>query len=183
MSEEGTLAKLFLAQAAARGDAAALRSKRDGEWRPVSWREWERRARAVAARIVEAGIEPGDRVAIFGSTREEWLVADLAGLMAGATTVPIYPSLVGRAGRVHPGRLRAPGVLFAEDASYVKRIADHDAGAVDRLTRTWLFADLPQDDPPAELAKQRRRAHRSRDARATWRRSSTRPARPGRRRA
>ena len=68
MNDE-TLVGLLLAQAAARGEAAALRSRRDGVWKAVSWRAWERRARALAAR----------------------LVADLAGLMAGAT-VPIYPS-------------------------------------------------------------------------------------------
>ncbi len=151
MGEE-TLVSLFLHQARARGEAPGLRSKRDGRWQDVSWREWERRARALAARLVEAGVERGDRVAIFGNTREEWLVADLAGLMAGATTVPIYPSLVGEQAAYildHSGAK----VLVAEDASFVKRMADHDARVVERLGRTMLFADLPRDDAPADLAR------------------------------
>jgi long-chain acyl-CoA synthetase len=45
-------------------------------------------------------------------------------------------------------------VLLAEDASYVKRVADHDAGAITRLARTWHFADLPVDDPPPTLSRQ-----------------------------
>jgi long-chain acyl-CoA synthetase len=151
VSEE-TLVGLFVAQARARADAPALRSKRDGAWVAVSWKEWERRARAVAASLVEAGIERGDRVAIFGSTREEWLVADIAGLMAGATTVPIYPSLIGEQAAYILEDSGAK-VLFAEDASYVKRISDHDAGLVGRLARTVQFADLPAADPPAELAR------------------------------
>ncbi|HEY6461921.1 MAG TPA: AMP-dependent synthetase/ligase [Polyangiaceae bacterium] len=153
MSDQTTLPRLFLAQAAARGDAAAMRSKKDGAWVPTSWREWERRARTVAARLVEVGVAPGDRVAIFGSTREEWMVADLAALMAGAVSVPIYPSLVGEQAAYI---LQDAGarVLFAEDATFVQRIAAHDAGIVERLTRTWLFGEMPKDDPPADLARQ-----------------------------
>ncbi len=151
MSDE-TLVGLFLSQAAARGDAAALRSKREGTWCPVSWREWERRARAVAARLVEAGVERGDRVAVFGSTREEWMVADLAVMMAGAVTVPVYPSLIGEQAAyiLEDSGARA---LVAEDASYVKRIADHDPRVVERLARVWHFDALPTDDPPPSLAK------------------------------
>ena len=151
MSEE-TLVGTFLAQAAVRGEAPALRSKHEGAWRPVSWCEWERRGRAVAARLVEAGVEPGDRVAIFGSTREEWLVADLAVLMAGAVTVPVYPSLIGEQVAYILSDSGAKA-LFAEDASYVKRVADHDAAVITRLARTWHFADLPVDDPPPALSR------------------------------
>jgi len=145
-----TLVSLFLAQARARGDGTALRSKVGGEWRPTSWRTWERRARAVAGALVEAGVAPGDRVAIFGNTREEWLVADLGGLMAGAATVPIYPSLIGEQAAyiVQDSGAR---VLVAEDASFVERIASHDAAVVDGLARTLLFADLP-DAASGELA-------------------------------
>ena len=151
MSQRDTLAATFLATARSRGAATALRTKRDGAWVPMSWAEWERRARAVAASLVEAGVEPGDRVAIFGGTREEWVIADLAILMAGAVTVPIYPSLVGEQAAyilVDSGAK----VLFAEDASFVKRIADHDAGIISRLTRTILFADLSTADASKDLA-------------------------------
>jgi long-chain acyl-CoA synthetase len=151
MSED-TLVSLFLAQARARGEAPALRSKLEGEWRPVSWTEWERRARAVAAWLVEAGVERGDRVAIFGNTREEWLVADLGGLMVGATTVPIYPSLIGEQAAYILEDSGAK-VLIAEDASFVKRIADHDARVVERLVRTMLFAGLPRKDVDPEVAR------------------------------
>ncbi|HEY3822426.1 MAG TPA: long-chain fatty acid--CoA ligase [Polyangiaceae bacterium] len=152
MSDE-TLVGTFLAQAAVRGDAPALRSKHEGAWRPVSWRDWENRSRAIAAHLIEAGVAAGDRVAIFGSTREEWLFADLAVMMAGGVTVPIYPSLIGEQAAYILNDSGAKA-LFAEDASYVKRIADHDAGVTNGLARVWHFSDLPVEAPAAALAAQ-----------------------------
>jgi len=80
-------------------------------------------------------------------------VADLAVMMAGAVTVPVYASLIGEQAAYILGD-SGTKALFAEDASYVKRVADHDAGAIERLVRTWHFADLPMDDPPPALARQ-----------------------------
>ena len=151
--DPASLVSTFLAQTVVRGDAPALRSKKEGVWRPVSWREWEKRSRAVAAHLVEAGVAAGDRVAIFGTTREEWLVADLGVMMAGAVTVPVYPSLIGEQAAYILGDSGAKA-LFAEDASYVKRIAEHDAAVVARLARTWHFAELPEGDPQPALSSQ-----------------------------
>jgi long-chain acyl-CoA synthetase len=145
------LVALFLEQVRARGDATALRSKREGHWVPTSWKDWLRRARAVAAALVAAGVQKGDRVAVFGNTREEWVVADLGILMAGATTVPIYPSLVGDQ-VAYIVRDSGARVLVAEDASFVARIREADAKLVDGLLRTILFADLPAPDPAKDAA-------------------------------
>jgi len=148
-----TLVSTFLTTARSRGAATALRTKRNGAWEPMSWAEWERRARAVAAYLVEAGVERGDRVAVFGTTRLEWVVVDLAVMLAGAVTVPIYPSLIGEQAAFI---LQDSGarVLLAEDASYVKRVADHDPATTERLSggRTVLFDALPVTDASPALA-------------------------------
>jgi long-chain acyl-CoA synthetase len=47
---------------------------------------------ALAAGLVNAGIERGERVALMSRTRYEWLLYDLAILSVGAVTVPIYES-------------------------------------------------------------------------------------------
>ncbi|BDG07273.1 AMP-dependent synthetase/ligase [Anaeromyxobacter paludicola] len=86
------LVSLFEAQAARKGDAAACRFKRDGEWRDLSWREMARRARDVADGLAALGVRPGDRVALLGETRAEWILADLGTMGAGAIAVPIYQS-------------------------------------------------------------------------------------------
>jgi long-chain acyl-CoA synthetase len=49
-------------------------------------------ARQLAQALVARGIEPGDRVAIFGKNSAGWLVADWAIWFAGAISVPLYPT-------------------------------------------------------------------------------------------
>ena len=85
-----SLPGLFFAQAEARGDALALRHKVRGVWSRVSWREYAASVRRVADALVGAGLAPGDRVAILGENRPEWLIADHAIMAAGAITVPAF---------------------------------------------------------------------------------------------
>ena len=85
-----TLAGMVLATAERHGDTIALRGKRDGEWREVSYRDLGETARAIARGLIALGIEPGDRVAILGSTRPEWTLVDCGAICAGAVVVPVY---------------------------------------------------------------------------------------------
>jgi long-chain acyl-CoA synthetase len=89
---EKNLVTLFEAQAKARGGQTAVKHKRDGAWRDVSWIELARRARDVADGLAAMGLQRGDRVAIIGDTNLEWILADLGILGAGGITVTIYQS-------------------------------------------------------------------------------------------
>jgi long-chain acyl-CoA synthetase len=89
---EKNLVTLFEAQARARGGQTAVKHKRDGAWRDVSWAEMARRARDVADGLAAMGLQRGDRVAILGETNLEWILADLGILGAGGITVTIYQS-------------------------------------------------------------------------------------------
>lgn len=144
MSE--TLISLFEAQA--RGNARpALRSKKAGSWETVSFQEWRARSRRLATFLISAGIAPHDRVAIFATTRREWVIADAAVLYCGAVTVPVYASLIGDQAAYIVGHAEAK-ILVAEDAAYVKRILDASAATITNLDRIVLFdgdaSSLPQ---------------------------------------
>jgi long-chain acyl-CoA synthetase len=58
----------------------------------VTWTDVSRRVKAIAAGLIELGVEPEDRVAIASGTRLEWILADLGILCAGAATTTVYPS-------------------------------------------------------------------------------------------
>jgi long-chain acyl-CoA synthetase len=73
-------------------DEAGLKRKVNGAWTPVTWREFAGQVRGIAAGLIAAGVQPGDRVALMSRTRFEWTLMDYAILTAGAITVPVYPT-------------------------------------------------------------------------------------------
>lgn len=62
-------------------------------WQALTWAEVGARVASLAGWLVEQGLVPGDRVAIWSSTRYEWSLADLATLAAGGVVVPVYHTL------------------------------------------------------------------------------------------
>ncbi len=73
-----------------RPDRVALRFKDFGYWHEVTWRTYRDEVAMTAAALAEAGIGPGDHVAILSDNRPEWLYADLATQALGARAVGIY---------------------------------------------------------------------------------------------
>ena len=64
----------------------------DGSWRAVTWGQHAQDLRAVARWLVDAGVSPGDRVALFASNDVAWAAAAMGIQAAGAVLVPIYPA-------------------------------------------------------------------------------------------
>ncbi len=84
---------MFARRVSRNPDLPALRFKRDGIWRTLTWSDWHRAALAVAAGLrCELKVARGDRVVLMAGSGVEWAVCDLAIAMAGAVSVPIYPS-------------------------------------------------------------------------------------------
>ncbi len=89
---EKTFPELFFRQVDRFGTRTALRNKDLGIWRQVSWQEYGTAAREVAAGLAALGVEPGDRVAILGDNRPEWLYCHLGAMTAGGVTCGVYPT-------------------------------------------------------------------------------------------
>ncbi|MGZ8649370.1 MAG: AMP-binding protein, partial [Solirubrobacteraceae bacterium] len=67
-----------------------MRVRRGDAWSETPFAELGAAAREIAGGLIALGVRPGDRVAILGSTRPEWTLADCGALCAGATVVPVY---------------------------------------------------------------------------------------------
>ncbi len=63
-----------------------------GDWKTMTFGEADVAAREIAAGLVAGGVVPGDRVCLLSQTRVEWALCDIAILLAGGVTVPIYSS-------------------------------------------------------------------------------------------
>ncbi|MGW5324738.1 AMP-dependent synthetase/ligase [Streptomyces sp. NPDC004014] len=93
-----SVAALFLERVAATPDAEAYRhpvppasGEGPDDWKSLSWGEAAERVYAIAAGLIELGLEPEQRVALAASTRVEWILADLGIMCAGGATTTIYP--------------------------------------------------------------------------------------------
>jgi len=71
----------------------ALAAKVNGNWETTSTQEMIDQAEAFASGLLELGLNPQDKVAVIANNRPEWHIADLGILMAGMTSVPIYPTI------------------------------------------------------------------------------------------
>src|ERR1035437_1454804 len=87
-----SVAHLFIERVAKTPSSEAFRFPRDQAWESVTWAQVDARVRPMAAALVALGIRSQDRVAIASSTRYEWVIADLAVMLAGAATTAIYPT-------------------------------------------------------------------------------------------
>jgi long-chain acyl-CoA synthetase len=84
------LPSLFFEQADRLKGRVALRYKKYGIWQCTSWQEYADGVRHVAGGLISLGLCPGDRVAILGENRPEWLICDLAIMTVGGVTCGIY---------------------------------------------------------------------------------------------
>jgi long-chain acyl-CoA synthetase len=66
---------------------------RDGATIGISTQELFQRIRELSLGLVSFGIGNGDRVALMSESRPEWVMSDMAILVLGGVTVPIYPTL------------------------------------------------------------------------------------------
>jgi long-chain acyl-CoA synthetase len=69
---------------------AACYVKVDGAWKPTSWADHLAEVRRAARALVALGLQPGQAVGILGFNRPEWIVFDLAGMLAGGAAAGIY---------------------------------------------------------------------------------------------
>ncbi len=93
-----SVAALFLERVAATPDAEAYRypvpnpaGEGPDEWKSLTWGQAAERVYAIAAGLIELGVQPEQRVALASSTRIEWILVDLGIMCAGAATTTIYP--------------------------------------------------------------------------------------------
>lgn len=68
---------------------AYLWEKQDGKYRSVTYMETRQEVRKVAAGLMAAGLEKGERVALLSEGCNDWVYAELGILYAGGVNVPL----------------------------------------------------------------------------------------------
>ncbi len=89
-----TISQLFLNTIESYPKDDLILYKEEGEYRPISSKEFFRRVKHFALGLKSLGTNPGDKLIIFSENSPEWVMTDLANLSIGGITVPIYTSLM-----------------------------------------------------------------------------------------
>lgn len=95
LAADQPLIQRFFARAEAYPDALLFAVYPRGHHTPterITWGGMSVRVRAVGARLLHAGVQGGDRVAVLAGNRPLWPVLDLALQSIGAVGVGLYPS-------------------------------------------------------------------------------------------
>lgn len=158
--------------------AMALETLSEGGDRPFLWAkpsasaDYEAMSRsdvrhrilAVAHGLVGLGLKPGERVMLAAENRPEWLIADVAIMLAGGVSVPAYTTNSeadhayvlkdsGAAAVIVSGGKVAQAALAAAKASGVRFSVSFDAGAGADQTFDGLIAANGENlEPPDTLA-------------------------------
>ncbi|HEY3649073.1 MAG TPA: AMP-binding protein, partial [Streptosporangiaceae bacterium] len=128
------------------GDAEAVAEPGGAQGFRLSYRELDERVTAVAGALIDAGIGPGDRVAIWAPNGPEWLLTALGTLGAGAALVPVSTRFTGPEALDVIGRSRARALFVAGDFLGVDRLGNLLAAAgPGELDRLGLVVRIPEE--------------------------------------
>jgi len=107
-----------------------LRQPFGDEWEEYTWGKVGDMARRLAAGLKSLGLRDGAHIGIYSKNCREWIISDLAIVMAGYVSVPFFPSLNGK------------------ELSYIMEYGDVDALFLGKI-ETWedIKNDLPNDMP------------------------------------
>jgi len=121
-----TIKELLLKSTARRKDNVAIRYKRRGRWREISYGELLRRTRRVCQVLAGLRVKPGDNVAIYLDNCPEWPEIYFGIVAMGATAVPVDAKL-GEQEAVHVLRHAECCAVFASAKTYhvIREMEDH----------------------------------------------------------
>jgi long-chain acyl-CoA synthetase len=88
---EDTLIGLIVKNANEMPDDVAMREKRYGVWKPMTWREFQANVQRFALGLLSLGFEEGNNLTIIGDNKPEWIIAEMGCMAAGGLPTGAYP--------------------------------------------------------------------------------------------
>jgi long-chain acyl-CoA synthetase len=167
------LADVVRRRASEQPGAVALRRKAASAgggaeaWEDVTTSQFRDEVYALAAGLMAAGIQPGDRVALMSHTRYEWTLLDYALLTAGAVVVPIYETSSAEQAEWILADSGARAVI-AETEGFEQMIAEA-RGRLSALEHVWRVEPAIKEltsaggDVTAEMVAERARSRKASD--------------------
>ncbi len=119
-------------------------TKKGGVYTNISAQEVVESVESLSAKLLQLGVQKGDRIGLLAETRYEWAYADLAILCAGAVTVPIYSTLPEKQVEYIINNSEMT-LIFVSDGTQLQKI-------LDIRKECPLLKTVVVFDPPAQLS-------------------------------
>ncbi len=132
-----TQVEMIAGHAKAAPDRVAMRQKEFGIWQELTWADLQDVTRALAAGLIELGMEHGAHCGILGENRQEWVLAQFGIAAAGGVVVGMYPTSPA-AEIEHLVNASDTTILFIEDQEQLDKIVDL-RGRLPKLRQLIVF--------------------------------------------
>ena len=140
--DPNNIAVRFAAAALTHGQRPATRIRVGDEWVVQTYEQFSGQVRRLAARLIDLGLQPGERVGLFAPNLPEWTLVDLACLTAGLVVVPLYPTSTSDQAE-HILADSGCRLLFVDDEERHQRIADAELPCLERVVSFAAVDGLP----------------------------------------
>lgn len=94
--KEQTLVEVFYEKEASMANEVYLRQPHGDTWKEYTWKEVGQTARKLATGLQSLGLPPKSHIGLVSKNCSEWIMADLAIMIAGYVSVPLYATLTGK---------------------------------------------------------------------------------------
>lgn len=124
MNNFQTLPALLFKHAQERPNDTALRWKRYGRWKVITWSEYANSAKQVALGLEKLGIKKGEVVTFLCRNRPEWIYLELGAMIMGILPFGIFADIEDRQMIYHYLNLSDAKVVLAENQEQADKVLD-----------------------------------------------------------
>ncbi len=153
MSAAKTPLEMFYHWESTAPDDNFLRQANNLHWHEYTWRQIAQQVRNLASFIAERGYPPGSRIGLLSCNSVDWFVVDLAIMLSGHVSVPLFPGQDVESGRyilehseaqlVFLGRFNRAVDVDAMIPPSVKRVAMRGCSVSCDFRLTDIIASYP----------------------------------------
>ena len=93
MGELRTIISEFYAFEKTKANEVFLRQPFGDQWKTYTWNEVGQQARKLVTALRKMGLNAGDHIALSSKNCSHWIMADIALMIGGYVSVPLYPNL------------------------------------------------------------------------------------------
>ena len=131
-----------------RAQSVYLKQPIDGIVKEFTWHETSQQARKVAASLLAMDLPKASNIAILSKNCAEWFITDLAIMLAGHVSVPIYSTAGEKTIRYVMDHAKCPVIFIGKLDNTEKQVAAIDNGIV---KLAFPYPNIPADKQWDEL--------------------------------